>query len=179
MPQLKNARQEALAQGLAAGKSQMVAYTEAGYAGKNTSAAHKACNQADVLVRRAEIARERHEIERRAVDMAVEKASITKEWIVTRAKYIVDRAIRGTKPVYGDGVVVSWLPSNSDNNAAVAALKLLAQMGGYLIEKIELGQPGDFARLTDEELENELVLVGEQIGLPRAAVQKAITGRSG
>jgi hypothetical protein len=177
MPQLTNPRQEALAQNLAMGKPQMAAYIEAGYKGKNQSAAFKACNVADVLVRKAELIRDRHEIERRAIDTAIDKEAITKGYIVTRLKYITDRAIRGTKPVYENGVVTSWLPSNSDNNAAVAALKVLAQMGGFLVDKIEIGQPGDFARLTDDELQRELVLVGESIGIAGAHIQKAIAGR--
>lgn len=178
MPQLTNPRMEALAQGLAAGKTQMVAYTEAGYKGSTTAAATKASNHPEVLVRKAEIIRERHEVERRSTDMAIEKESITKSYIVTRLKYIADRAIRGTKPVYEKGVVTSWLPSNSDNNAAVAALKVLAQMGGHLIERVELGQPGDFARLSDEDLERELITVGESIGIDAKVVQKAIAGRA-
>lgn len=178
MPQLNDARQEALAQGLAAGKTQLLAYTEAGYKGTTTAAATKAANRPDILVRKAEIIRERHDMERRAVDAAVEKEAITKGYIVTRLKYITDRAIRGTKPVYENGVVTSWLPSNSDNNAAVAALKVLAQMGGYLVEKVEFGLPGDFARLTDDELERELITVGESIGIDSKMIQKAIAGRS-
>ncbi len=179
MPQLDNPRQEALAQGLALGKPQMAAYHEAGYKGQHSSAATKACNHPDVLVRKAELIRDRHEIERRAIDVAIDKASITKEYVVTRLKYITDRAIRGTKPVYENGVVSSWLPSNSDNNAAVAALRVLAQMGGFLIEQVEFGQPGDFAaRLTDADLAKELILVGESIGIAGDQIQKALAGRA-
>jgi hypothetical protein len=49
-------------------------------------------------------------------------------------------------------------------------------MGGYLIDKVEIGQPGDFARLTDEDLEKELILVGESIGIAGDQIQKAIAG---
>jgi hypothetical protein len=130
-----------------------------------------------VLVRKAELIRDRHEVERRAIDQAIDKAAITKEWIVTRAKYITDRAIRGTKPIYGEGgLVTSWQPTGRDDGNAINALRLLAQMGGYLIDKVEIGQPGDFARLTDEDLEKELILVGESIGIAGDQIQKAIAG---
>lgn len=179
MPALRIARDEALAQGLAAGKTQIEAYRAAGFNGQSNGAPAKACNKPDVLVRTQEIIRERHENERRANNLAVEKAAVSKEWITTRAKYIVDRAIRGTKPVYGEnGVITSWLPRGGDDTAAINGLKLLAQMGGYLIEKIEFGGPGDFSRMTDEELEKELVLVGESIGIAAPVIQKAIAGRT-
>src|SRR5882757_1379187 len=137
MSALKNPRQEGLAHALAAGKTQAIACAEAGYKSQDRAANARASNHPDVLVRKAEILRERHEIERRAVDQAVDKAAITKEWIVTRAKYIVDRAIRGTKAVYGEGgVVTSWMPSRGDDTAAIKGLTLLAHMGGYMIERI-------------------------------------------
>jgi len=177
VPQLTNPRQEALAQALALGKTQMTAYTEAGYLGKTTAAAFKACNQADVIVRKAELIRERHEIERKSTDLAIEKESITKGYVITRLKYVADRSIRGTKPVYTDGAITGWLPSNGDNIAAVRALEVLSRIGGFLIEKVEVGQPGDFARLSQEELDRELVLVGEAIGIAPEAIQRAIEGR--
>ncbi len=53
-------------------------------------------------------------------------------------------------------------------------LRLLAQMGGHLVDRVEVGAPGDFARLSDEDLDKELILIGTNIGLDAKALQKAI-----
>jgi hypothetical protein len=169
--------QEALAQGLFAGKTQLQAYRDAGYKGTTNAAATKAVHQPEVQMRLAELVRERHEAARKVNERALEQESITKEWIVKRAKFITDRAIRGTKPTYDkDGEVTGWQPTGRDDGNAINALRLLAQMGGFLIDKVEIGQPGDFARLSDDELTKELLLVGESIGIDTKQIQKAITG---
>lgn len=180
MSALRNARQEILAQALATGKTQVVACREAGYKLRetDTGAASRYANHPDVLVRKAEIIRERHEAERKASDKAIADASIDKGYIVSRLKYLADRSIRGTKPVYDSkGEVTGWLPAHSDGAVAHSCLKTLAQMGGYLVEKVEHGAPGDFQRLTDQELQEQLVEAGESIGLDREHVMKVIEGR--
>lgn len=179
MSQLKSPKQEALAQGLFAGKTQLVAYKEAGYTGASTAAATKASQHPEVKMRVAELVRERHEAQRQVNERALEQEKVDKGWIIRRAKFIADRGIRGTKPIYDDkGAAIGWQPTARDDGNAINALKLLAHMGGYLIDKVEVGQPGDFARLTDDELTKELLLVGESIGLDPRQVQKAITGES-
>lgn len=181
MSALRNARQEILAQALATGKTQVVACREAGYKlnETDTGAASRYANHPDVLVRKAEIIRERHEAERKASDKAIADASIDKGYIVSRLKYLADRSIRGTKPVYDDkGAVAGWLPAHSDGAVAHSCLKTLAQMGGYLIDKVEIGGPGEHARLNDDELRMKLIEVGESIGLDPKQVQLAIEGRS-
>lgn len=181
MPALRNPRQEALAQAIAAGtgKTQLQMYQEAGYSGETPTAAAKVCNHPDVKTRAYELIQERHERERAANRQAIDDAAIDKGYIVRRLKFITDRAIRGTMPVYDkDGQVTSWLPRRGDDTAAINALKVLAQMGGYLVERVELGQPGDFARMTDDELTKEMLLVGESIGIDSKMIQRAIEGRT-
>lgn len=169
---------EALAQGLAAGKTQAIAYAEAGYTGKSVTAAFKACNNPNVLVRKAEIIRERHEIERRSTEKAIVDASIDKGYIVSRLKYLADRGIRGTVPVFdAKGDQSGWRPTGADTNSAVRSLEILARMGGYMVDKVELGMPGDFARLNDDELMAQLIQVGESIGIDGSQIQKAIEGK--
>jgi hypothetical protein len=123
--------------------------------------------------------RERHEAQRKVNERVLEQEGISKDWIVKRAKFITDRAIRGTKPVHNDkGEITGWQPTGRDDGNAINALKLLAQMGGYLVDKLEVGRPGDFDRLSNEELEAKLIEVGESIGLDPLQIQKAITGET-
>ena len=65
----------------------------------------------------------------------------------------------------GDGAVAGWLPSAGDNAAAINGLELVARTNGWLVQKHEIGGPGDFARLSDEELQGELIEVGKAIGI--------------
>lgn len=177
MPALRNARHEAVAQGIVEGKTKTQAYRDAGFNGTNPGSVHAVTNRPDVEERVHELTAARHQRAIRSDERAIEKASISKEWIVQRAKYVVDRAVRGTKPIYdATGQPIGWLPSASDNGAAIDGLALLARMGGFLIERHEVGAPGDFSRMTDEELNAELIEVGQSIGLTDQAL-KAIGNR--
>lgn len=178
MPQLKNPKQEALAQGLFLGQTQLKAYKAAGYKGNSTAASTKACQRADVQVRLAELVRERHQEQRMANERALEQESITKSYLVSRFKFLADSSIRGTRITYDKLGNPSYQRTSADGAVAHSCLRTLAQMGGYLVEKIELGGPGDHARLTDDELMKELILVGESIGIAGDEIQKAIAGRS-
>ncbi len=175
MPQLKHPKLEAVAQGVFMGKTQLQAYRDAGYSGNTNAAATKVVNQPDVQARIAELVRERHEAQRQVNERALEQERIDKGWIVKHAKFVITRAIRGTKPVYDDkGAITGYQPTGRDDGNAINGLKLLAHMGGYLVQQVEVGQPGDFARMTDKELEDSLILVGESIGLDAKQIQKAI-----
>jgi hypothetical protein len=176
MSQLRNPKQEALAQGIFAGKTQLQAYKDAGYKGATTAASTKASQQPDVQVRLAELVRERHEAQRMANERALEQESITKAYLVSRLKFLADSSIRGTKVTYDKLGNASYQRTSADGNVAHSCLRTLAQMGGHLVEKVEIGAPGDFARLTDEELTRDLILVGESIGIPGDQIQKAIAG---
>lgn len=156
----------------------MDAYKAAGFAGSAASTASQVGNWPDVRARVAELIASRHRQEIRSEERAIEKAAIDKSWIVARAKYVVDRAVRGTKPIFdAKGATIGWLPAASDNGAAIDGLTLLARMGGFLINLHEIGQPGDFSRMSNEELDGELIEIGKAIGIPETAIQKAITGR--
>jgi hypothetical protein len=181
MPALTNARQENLAQLLATGQlSKVKACQEAGYKVKDhdTSTASRYSNHPDVLARKAEIIQARHNAERMANERAIEQASVSKEWLVTRWKYMAERGIRGTKPVFNDkGEQTGWTPTGSDNQTATKALTELGRLGGYYVEKVEIGGPGELSRLNDDELQLKLIEVGESIGLDPKLVQKAIEGK--
>ena len=164
-----------MAKGLAEGMTQLEAYKAAGFLGGQKQSAGAVALRPEVKARVEEILGFKHEKEARSNELAIERAAITKEYIVTRTKYFIDRAARGTKPVYGkDGTITGWLPAAGDAGPAMDGLRLLAQMGGHLVDRVEVGAPGDFARLSDEDLDKELILIGTNIGLDAKALQKAI-----
>ena len=47
------------------------------------------------------------------------------------------------------------------------ALELLAKHWGLLVERHEVGKPGDFVKLTDEEIDAEIMALGAQRPLNR------------
>lgn len=177
MAQLRDPKREAFAQGIFAGKTQHQAYKDAGYKGATTGASTKAGQHQEVQGRVAELVRERHEAARMANERLLEQESITKHYLVSRLKFLADSSIRGTKVTYDKQGNPSYQRTAQDGTVAHSCLRTLAQMGGHLVEKMEIGQPGDFARLTEDELMKELILVGESIGLDPKQVQKAIAGK--
>jgi len=167
-----------MAFGLAAGKAIWAAYVAAGFNGKAHSAASVVAKRPDVQKRMQELIAAEHRKEVQSSERAIEQASIDKGWVVQRAKYIVELGIRGGAPLLGkDGKPTGAFSGKPNLNAAVKSLALLASMGGFIIQRHELGQPGDFSRLTDEELDAKMIEVGEAIGISGPALQKAIAGR--
>jgi len=47
-----------------------------------------------------------------------------------------------------------------------------------LLDRREIGEPGEFARMTDEELDAALIEQSKALGLPDEAVQKLLTVRA-
>lgn len=180
MPALLNTRHEAVALALAAGKNGVEAHAAAGYTGKTAATASAVVNRPDVKARVQELLKQQHDREIRSNERAIERAAIEKDWIVQRAKYAVELGLRGGRPVLDKNghPIPGRFEGRPNINGAVKALALLAQMGGYLVQRHEIGGPGSFARMTDEELNGELVLIGESIGIDPKTIQKAIEGRS-
>jgi len=163
---------------LAAGKSIWDSYILVGYTGKVHSASTSVAKRPDVQKRVQELLATQHRKEVQSNERAIEQASIDKGWVVQRAKYIVELGIRGGAPLLGkDGKPTGQFSGKPNLNAAVKSLALLASMGGFIVQRHELGQPGDFSRLTDEELDAKMIEVGEAIGISGPALQKAIAGR--
>jgi hypothetical protein len=166
-----------MAHNMAKGMPQLEAYKAAGFTGQAKTSANAVAMRPEVKARVQEIIATQHKVEIRSTERAIERAGIDKEYYFTRLKYVIDRAVRGTKPVYGaNGEVANWLPSAGDNAAAINGLELVARTNGWLIQKHEVGAPGDFARLSDKELEGELIEVGKAIGLSDKELLRITSG---
>ncbi len=124
MPVLPNARHEQFAQQLAQGRTADEAYTLAGY----KTDRHHACR----LATKGHVRDRLAELQQRSS----ERAEITKDRLT--AMYLEDRAL-----AYKLGQA----------GAARSATDSLAKLHGLLVNKVEVGNPGDFARMSDDELE--------------------------
>jgi hypothetical protein len=97
-------------------------------------------------------------------------------------KHTIDLAIRGL-PVYDrfgrhrttlDGLPIFRPDLAQANNG----LRTAAQIRGMLVHRREIGEPGEFARMTDAELDAALIEQFKALGLPDEAVQKLLTVRA-
>ena len=113
MPFLANARHERFAQELAAGKTATEAYELAGFKPNRHNAATLA-HKHHISDRTREILTERKDMHERAVEKAVEKLSLTREWVLARLVTNVERAMQASAVLDDDGNAVGL-------NIAVAA----------------------------------------------------------
>lgn len=141
MPALKNARHERFAQEMAKGKSQVEAYVAAGYS-ESRSAAARLASDVNICARMAELQ-----------NKASERAAVTTESLIEEADEIKDAALLAKQ--YG--------PAN-------AALTLKAKLAGKLVERAEVGQPGDFDRMDDADLARYVATEAAALGLGPAGV---------
>lgn len=142
MPVLGNQRHELFAQAVAKGASATAAYREAGY----EASGHAAESNASRLLRKAEVAGRVAELQGRAA----EKAVLTRQWVLERLVENANRAMQATAVKDADGG--STGEYRYEGSVANRALELLGKELGMFVDRREIGQPGDFARMTNEEL---------------------------
>lgn len=136
MPMLQNERQEKFCQALVQGKSKVDAYVIAGYSPSRPNASTLA-NAAHIRARVAELSGRAAEI---AINVAGINTGLTKTWVLERLR---DNAVKALRQKHGSSV-------------ANRALELIGKELGLFIERSEQGKPGDFAHLSDEELDSQL-----------------------
>lgn len=175
MPILKNSRHERYAQELAKGKSQADAYLAAGYNGDRTTACRLAA-KANIKNRVAELLETREQIHAQATTRAVEKVGLTKEWVIARLVENAQRALKAVPVTTSEGEEKGEYQYNG--NVANRALELLGKELGMFIDRKEIGQPGDFARMSDEELDGALAEQARALGLPEEAVGRLLELRA-
>jgi phage terminase small subunit len=128
MPTLANPRHEIFAQELAKGKTADEAYQLAGYAKNNGNCIRLKGNER-IKVRIVEL------LEQGAVRTLITVETLTQ-------MFLEDRALARK---LGQAA------------AAKGATDSLAKLHGFYIERSERGAPGDFDRMTDEQLEAEIL----------------------
>lgn len=167
---------EAVALALAGGDTHKNAYIQAGYSYTRASA-HRLCTK-DVIVKRvAEIRKERAELETRTRIAAAQEAGMDRAWWERHVKVLILGGLRGDpvrdatgrKRIDPETQEIIYKP---DRAAAVRGLELVARYEGWLIERAEIGGPGDFSRLTDTELQAKLVELGSALGVPEDVIRQ-------
>jgi hypothetical protein len=166
MPALSKANYETVAQALAAGKTQREAYQAGGYIYKAANA-HRLCKSPSITARVDEIVAQRYEGERKSREIAARKAGLEESWIIERVKYVTEIALRGLPRKAPNGEVTYGQPNL---NVAVRALRLCCDIKGMLVHRLAVGQPNEFSRMSDEELDAALIEQTQALGLPLAAI---------
>lgn len=137
MPILSNPKHERFAQALAIGHPASVAYTEAGYVYNEGNASRLKSNE-KVTARLAEILEEAHK-----VNMEVTRESILAELEEARQLAI----------------------TNNQSSAAVQAAMGKARVQGLIIDRREVGDPGEFSEMTDAELVAKAARDARELGI--------------
>lgn len=175
MPPLPKPHWEQAALARAGGDSLKNAYL----AGKFTYSAAAATTffkKPHIAARVEEIRAERREADARSRQIATEEAGVDLAWIERHFKYVAVGAMRGDPVRDATGKMkrdpetgaVIYRP---DRKAAVDALNSLGRMKGAFIDRSEIGRPGDFSRLTDEEFDAKLIEAARDVGLPAPALK--------
>ena len=207
MPALKNAKWEAFCQHLVKdGNTVEQAHILAGFAHHRQNA-YTLFKRKPIKDRYDELMERRHGREHDAHNRAVERLAITKESVLAELAKIAFANMQDYMKVGEDGQPsLNFKDLTRDQAAALAeitveefvdgrsdkrrvrrvkfklaskqdALVALGKHLGLFIERHEIGGPGDFARMTDDELQQALVGQAEALGLPEDAIAGLLTYR--
>lgn len=168
MPVLAKHQYEKIALALAGGDSIKNAYIAGGYS-YNPANATRTCQRREIVERVAEIKAERAALEARTRVVAAEEAGVDRAWIIRHLKINVLGAMRGdpmrdrTGKLMKDPETGAQLYTKPDRQAANKGLELLGRSEGIFVDRTEVGGPGDFSRLADDELDAAILDVSKAL----------------
>ena len=134
MPALKNAKYEKLAQELAKGASASAAYVAAGFKA-NRGRASVLSRDSNIVNRVSELLQEKRSIDTAAMAAAIEATALSKEWVLSRLKENVERAMQARPVLDEDGKAIGDF--KYDGNVANRALELLGKELGMFVDRSE------------------------------------------
>lgn len=171
MPILSNPKEEQVAQALAKGARVKDAYLAGGFKYIAVSAT-RFCKKPHIRARVVELQQSRIKTEFDASENAAKSLGIDKRWVLERLRFNAERALRG-QPVFDEkGVQIPGkFTGRPDGATANQALKLIGLELGMFIERHEIGGPGDFSRLTDEELAARVGVDATALGMSAEATE--------
>lgn len=175
MPALKNPRHEKIVQAHHKGKSKVDAYAEGGFSPHRSNAV-KFFDKPEIKKRSQELTDLKEKVFLQQVEVSADVAKrlgITKERILSALWLNASACLRGAPLLDKDGKQTgqyNGVPSNPA--AANQALKLIGlECHGMFVEKLEVGNPGDFARLTDDELRARVEADAQALGMEAEATE--------
>lgn len=204
MPVLQKAKDERFAQESAQGKSNDEAYVLAGFK-SNRAAAWRKRQQGDIKQRIEELLDRRHSIDEQATERAIQKLAISKETVLGELAKIGFANMQDYMTVGPDGsptlnfkdltrdqaaalveVTVEEFRDGRTDSREVRRVKFkladkrsaLVDLGkhlGLFIERVEVGDPGAWARMTDTELDQDLIDQAGKLGIPKQALAGLLT----
>ncbi len=171
MPPLPNPKWEQICQERAKGETMADSYTSVGLK-RVAQTIHLFFKKPEIIARIREIQNARIKREFDASENAARSLSIDKRWVLERLKYNAERCLRGQPVLDTNGVQIPGkFTGKPDAMGANRALHLIGLELGMFIERHEIGGPGDFARLSDDELAARVEADAAALGLPQEATE--------
>lgn len=171
MSVLKNPKHEQFARGLAGGKSQYDAHAYAGYKPHRGNASLLAQDK-NIVARVAEILSERENIHAQSTAKAIERVSLTKEWIIAKLIDNAERALQAQQATNDEGEPIGDF--KYEGSVANRALELLGKELGMFIDRKMVQNVDEFDDITDpSELRLKLIERAERIGARDVAARLA------
>jgi hypothetical protein len=109
---------------------------------------------AKVRTRIDEIMADRQRRDEKATERAIEKSAISKAWVLENLRQNAERALQQRAVLDAQGKETGEF--KYDGAVANRALELIGKELGMFINRREQGRPGEFADLTDEQLDEEI-----------------------
>jgi phage terminase small subunit len=167
-----NAKHEHFCQLVANGESATQAYVLAGYSDKGAAAsANRLLKNAEICDRIAYLRALKEQDQVQARQQAIERTALTKEWIIQQLMENVAMAKQAEPVRDSEGNETGEYKQNLP--AANKALEMLGTEIGMFIKKAEIGKPGEFQDLTDDELERQLADADRALAASDSAIQSA------
>lgn len=163
MPVLKNPRHERFAQELAKGVVNEHAYEAAGFKRNRHNAAALARTE-HVKARVSELLADRERRETATRERAIEKAGISKAWVIERLRENAERAMQVEAVTDREGRETGEF--RYEGSVANRALELLGKELGMFIDRREQGAPGEFEKLEDSVLVERVIAELVASGVP-------------
>jgi hypothetical protein len=168
---LKKERYELFAQAMAQGHNVEKAYIEAGYRPSKTNG-HALRNKKEIQERVTYLFGQREHVINQSTAVAIEQTALTKTWVIENLRENALKCL-GKLPIkvtHTEGMPpveeFDWQPGPANR-----ALELLGRELNMFIEKVEVGDPGEFARMTDAELTAQLIETAEKLEIEPSALE--------
>ncbi len=172
---LQNHRHEIYSQELAKGISYDRAYITAGYRPSHANA-HTLKNKKDIQGRVQYLLTQREHLHAQSTAKAIEASALTKTWVIENLRENALKCL-GKMPI-NVSLIEGQAPIQEYQyhpTGANRALELLGRELNMFIERHEVGDPGEFARMSEAELEQDLLAQAEKLGIEPAALQHLLT----